>query len=117
MFRHSLLILFVASVVGLAGASRRDGGPHPDLISIPTSLSPGSSGPAYLELTSTSSTNTVVTLTSSNTSQLTVPATVTVPAGSLEGYFTVTATPTATTSAYVTGSCNGGEVESNTVDF
>jgi hypothetical protein len=80
-------------------------------------MTPSSNATLTVQVDNAGIESTVINLTSSDTSQLTVPASVTVPAGQTQVQFTATTTSTASTSATVEASANNVNKYSAAIDF
>lgn len=85
----------------------RDTNIRPIIVTLPTGIQAGDTFTGTVTMDAKATTNTVVALTSSNTSKLTVPPSVIVTHGNSTASFTATAVAS-TTSVSVTASANGG---------
>jgi len=109
----SFLLLVSAFGVGLNMENQLDNEVHPNTLVLPTNMYASTQATATLTVNQAGTTPTQMTVTSSDPSQLTVPSTITVPAGVTEYQFTVTTTASASTSANVQVSANGYNAETS----
>ena len=112
--RTPILLLSLLLLAGIAISGPRDAGGGPNGIA-PSSqiVSPGTSVALQITLNATTTSDQVVSLTSTSP-EFAVPSTVTVPAGSSVAYSYGIASPTASmTSVSVTASCNGYSASCN----
>lgn len=112
----TILVFSAFAAVGVTHCRVLDSSVHPVTITPPPPMTAGSSQPATLVVDNPGASDTTISLASSDTSQLVVPDSVTVPAGQTQVTFTVTATASASTSAAVAASANGATA-GNTVEF
>ncbi|HWD41533.1 MAG TPA: hypothetical protein VG944_22000 [Fimbriimonas sp.] len=108
--------VFVLSTAASAGFLR-DGDVHPVTLVVPSSIAPSSNGQVQIQVSPVPAVDTTVYLSSSDSSQLTVPSYVVVPAYHNTATFNASATASASTSAYISAVVGASQVNSPSISL